>query len=106
MKISNEELSRLLAYAPQERSGSRAGVGSSVQAENVSSVSHAAAEINLSSNARDIQLAKKAIADVPDVREDRVRALKAQIENGTYHVSGNDIADLILRRTLADNTAL
>ena len=38
--------------------------------------------------------------------QERVQALKAQIDNGTYHVSGEDIADLIIRRALADNTAI
>ena len=105
MKISNEELGRLLATAPQGRSNNRA-TGSTVTAERDAYTLAPAADVNLSSAARDVQLAKKAVSAVPDVRADRVAALKAQVENGTYHVSGEQIADLIIRRALADNTSL
>lgn len=54
----------------------------------------------------DIQKIKEAIANLPDVREDRVAALKARIENGTYNVKSDEIADLIIRRALADSSAL
>ena len=49
--------------------------------------------------------ARKAYDELPDVRVDRVQALKAQIEAGQYHVSGEDIADLMIRRALADRTS-
>lgn len=105
MKISTEEVSRLLAYAPQGRSSDSA-TGSTTATPRDAFASRPAADVSLSSAARDAQLAKKAINALPEVREDRVRALKAQVENGTYRVSGADIADLIVRRALADNTSL
>jgi len=105
MKISTEEVSRLLAYAPQGRSNNSA-TSSTLTAERDAYALRPAADVNLSRAARDIQLAKKAISALPEVREDRVAALKAQVENGTYRVSGEEIADLIVRRTLADNTSL
>ena len=71
MKISNEEVSRLLAYAPQGRSNNNA-TGSTATAENDAYALRPAADVNLSSAARDIQLAKKALSAVPDVRADRV----------------------------------
>ena len=105
MKISNEEVGRLLAYAPQGRNDRNTTGGTATATRDTLAV-RPAADVSLSSAARDIQLAKKAIDALPDVREDRVRALKAQVENGTYRVSGEDIADLIIRRALADNTSL
>ena len=42
------------------------------------------------------------LEETPDTREDYVQTLKAQIESGTYEVSGEDIADLIIRRSFAD----
>ena len=104
MKISNEEVSRLLAYAPQGRSNDRNATGTTTESGRYALPP--AADVTLSSTARDVQLAKKAINALPDVREDRVNALKAQVENGTYRVSGENIADLIIRRALADNTSL
>jgi flagellar biosynthesis anti-sigma factor FlgM len=65
-----------------------------------------AANVEISDRAQEVQRITQLIKDLPDVREDRVQELKAQVENGTYNVSSEDIADLIIRRALADNTAL
>ncbi len=40
-----------------------------------------------------------------DVREDLVLSLKERIDSGTYQVSGTDIAEMMVRRTLADHFA-
>jgi len=50
-------------------------------------------KVSISSISRDVKLAKKAIEELPDVREERVRELKDQIEHGTYNVSGEKIAE-------------
>ena len=104
MKISVEEVSRVLAVSPLERRGNRpadseregGGVMEGIEA----------GRLLESVPAQEVQQIKKLINALPEVREDRVQALKAQIESGTYQVSGEDIADLIIRRTLADNTAI
>ena len=102
MKISEHEISQLLAYMPSERRGSLSEAASS----GVAVVrTPPAAQVSISTTAEDIQRVKDVIAQLPDVREDRVQALKAQVESGTYHVSSEDIADLMIRRALADNTA-
>ncbi len=106
MKISIEEVSRLLAFTPAERIGGNSSTISVSRQAYGASESQQAASVEVSSTAQEVQQIKKMVNQLPDVREDRVQALKAQIENGTYHVSGEDIADLIIRRTLADNTAL
>ncbi len=103
MKISNEEVSRLFSVSARERSAANlaasTGSGRDIQGRQ-------AAQVNVSATAQEIVKVKKLISELPDVRESRVQALKAQVESGTYNVSGEDIADLIIRRTLADNTAL
>lgn len=103
MRISTEEVSRLLNDTARERSSATLTAlppsGRNIQ-------SRQAAQVDVSAAAQEVLQIKKQISKLPDVREDRVQALKAQIENGTYHVSGEDIADLIIRRTLADNTAV
>lgn len=40
-----------------------------------------------------------------DDREDRVADLKARIEAGAYNPSGEDIADAMIRRSIADRIA-
>lgn len=103
MKISVEEVSRLLAAPAHNRQASTLSMSPALERD---IQGRDAAQVDISSATQDILKAKKYLSQVPDVRADRVQALKAQIENGTYHVSGEDIADLIIRRTLADNTAL
>jgi negative regulator of flagellin synthesis FlgM len=105
VKISVEEVSRLLAVAPSERNARPSGrVAVASREETLSG--REAAHVEVSASAQEVQQIRRLVNDLPDVREDRVRALKAQIESGTYNVSGEDIADLMIRRTLADNSLL
>lgn len=53
-------------------------------------------QVSFSSIGKDMQIAKAALKNVPDVREDRVADLKAQIQNGTYNVSNESFADKLL----------
>ena len=53
-------------------------------------------QVSFSSIGKDMQIAKAALAKVPDVRQDRVDSLKAAIEGGTYTVSNEDFADKLL----------
>ncbi|TWW11534.1 negative regulator of flagellin synthesis [Planctomyces bekefii] len=41
----------------------------------------------------------------PDIREDRVAALKKQIQDGTYQVDSGKIADGMLREAIKDHLA-
>ena len=41
------------------------------------------------------------VVEMPD-REDRIAELKARIEAGTYKVSGEEIADSMIKRSIAD----
>jgi negative regulator of flagellin synthesis FlgM len=51
----------------------------------------------------EVQSVKDKLAQIPDVREDIVAALKARIDTGTYNISSEDIADLMVRRAYADS---
>ena len=42
------------------------------------------------------------VDSTPDVREEVIEAIKAQTATGNYRVSSEDVAELILRRALAD----
>ena len=50
--------------------------------------------------ARVVEMVKSA----PDVRQDIVMQLKERIDKGEYHVSGEEIADMMTRRMKADQT--
>ena len=47
-------------------------------------------------------VAEAALRDVPDSRDEIVADLKERIEKGEYKVSGEEIADMMLRRRAAD----
>ncbi len=49
-----------------------------------------------------IEAGMKAVEAVPDVREDVVAEIKAKIESGQYQVSGEAVADMMIRRMKAD----
>jgi flagellar biosynthesis anti-sigma factor FlgM len=46
--------------------------------------------------------AEAALANVPDTRDEIVEGLKERIRKGEYKVSGEEIADMMLRRRAAD----
>jgi flagellar biosynthesis anti-sigma factor FlgM len=46
----------------------------------------------LSDRAREIHTAKKILADIPDVREDKVAAIKSQVAGNTYRCDAQKIA--------------
>lgn len=52
--------------------------------------------VSFSTLGRDMQIAKKALSSVPDVREDKVNALRESIANGTYQVSAESFADKLI----------
>jgi negative regulator of flagellin synthesis FlgM len=54
--------------------------------------------VSFSSIGKDIQVAKQAVSEVPNVREDVVAPLKAAIKNGTYDVSGEAFAEKLLAK--------
>jgi anti-sigma28 factor (negative regulator of flagellin synthesis) len=51
---------------------------------------------------REIQMTMEAISREPDVREQVVASLREQIESGSYFVSGEQIAQMMVRRALVD----
>lgn len=63
---------------------------------------HPEEEVNLSTKARDIQQLRDAVSQIPDVREDKVRELKDQVDRGAYDVNGQKIAEKMVSESLLD----
>ena len=59
-------------------------------------------KVDLSAAAREIQSARDEIDKLPDVRDEKVQELRAQIEQGTYSVSAEDIAEKLVAESLVD----
>ena len=53
-------------------------------------------KIEISQVGKDMTVPKKAISEAPDIREDKVKAIKEQMEAGTYSVSSEAIADKLI----------
>jgi negative regulator of flagellin synthesis FlgM len=60
-------------------------------------------EVILSSGVQEFGQILQALKDVPDVRKEKVQELSAQVEDGTYHVDADEIANKMISRLLVDN---
>jgi len=54
-------------------------------------------EVQISSTGRDIQVAKQAVAEASDIREDKVAEMKAKLASG-YEVSSEDFAAKLMEK--------
>lgn len=52
--------------------------------------------VEISQIGKDFQIAKQAVIATPDIREDKVNAIKAKIASGTYNVSAEELADKLI----------
>ena len=55
-------------------------------------------EVQISKLGKDFQIAKMALQEVPDVREDKIAAIKSSMEAGTYEVNSNSFADKVIQK--------
>ena len=55
-------------------------------------------QLQISSKGKDIQTAKNAVMNAPDVREEVVAPLKKAINAGTYEVSGEQFAQKLFEK--------
>ncbi len=53
-------------------------------------------KVSLSTNARDIQVAKNAVEAAPEIREETVQDVKKDVESGNYKIDSEKIADKIV----------
>ena len=55
-------------------------------------------QVQISSRGYDYQIAKQAVAEAPDIREDRVAPLKNSIASGSYKVEPGDFAAKLMEK--------
>jgi len=53
--------------------------------------------VSISEASREVQRAKEVIMSEPDIRLEKVRAIREEIEAGTYEIYYNEIAENMLR---------
>ena len=57
----------------------------------------------ISETAKRVQDAKAQLDSIPDVRSDKVAEIKSRIENGTYVIQPDKIADKMIRESLLND---
>ena len=55
-------------------------------------------QVSISQAGRDYQVAKSAVSEASDIREDRVAQLKERLDSGNYNVDMNDFANKLLEK--------
>ncbi|MCX7982218.1 MAG: flagellar biosynthesis anti-sigma factor FlgM [Syntrophales bacterium] len=50
-------------------------------------------KVSISIQSRDINIAREAIKELPEIREDRVAEVKKAVESGTYRVDAEKLAE-------------
>ena len=63
-------------------------------------------QVAISSKAKDIQQATKAVNDTPDIRVEKVERIKEKIANGNYHVSSDELAEKVLKNMITESEFL
>ena len=55
-------------------------------------------QVSISQAGRDYQVAKSAVSEASDIREDRVAQLKERLDSGNYNVDMNDFSNKLLEK--------
>ena len=55
-------------------------------------------EVQISSFGQDYRIAKQAVADASDIREDKVARIKERVDSGNYNVDADDFASKLLEK--------
>ncbi len=97
--VSNGELPE--GKSPERASGQNAAAGGVAANVAVNEAAPAAAgagsQQRIASDTTQISKLGSKISSVPEIRQDRVAALSAQVQSGKYQVSDQQIADSMLR---------
>ena len=96
MKIpKGDQISNYVSQKPVSRTKKRADKAPA--SPEMRPESQEAAIVDLSQRSMDVQRAQEAVQSAPDVRSERVRAIKERIEKGTYEVKYDETAENMLK---------
>jgi negative regulator of flagellin synthesis FlgM len=99
MEITDKNPIQMTAYVNQAQQNAQAA-----ETEGEKGRTHVGEDsVELSQNARELQKARQALQDVPDIRQDKVAALKLQIESGAYELRADKIAANMIKESLKND---
>lgn len=94
MKISNSHMANMINnYKKQSVKAKEQVASSSVSKKDRSEISE---------QAKLYQATTKDLRNLPEVREEKIAAIKKDIDSGTYKVSGKDVAKKMITYSLND----
>ncbi|MBI1747860.1 MAG: flagellar biosynthesis anti-sigma factor FlgM [Acidobacteria bacterium] len=94
MKIENTDYNIIQESGPQPVGGAAASRAEAAHAAD--SDSRSADSVNISSTSQQINSLRDLVNAAPDIRQDRVDSIKADVQSGSYVVSSRQIADKII----------
>ncbi len=103
MKVFGADNSLNPTKVDELRNREKSAPAKSGESERASSESKSSETVAVSGLAREIGKVKSAAREAPDIRREKVEALKARIEKGEYHVSGEKIAGKIIEDIIKQN---
>ena len=74
------------------------GVSKNTRTTRTTAGSGIADQVSISQVGRDFQVAKSAVSQASDIREDKVAQLKSMIDSGEYQVDEGDFASKLLEK--------
>ena len=70
-----------------------------IQTADAARAANAAAAVTVSDDARSLAAAREAVRKAPDTREEKVAAIKRQVESGTYQVAAHVLARKLMQQS-------
>ena len=74
------------------------GIQKSVKTQKAQNAAGPRDQVSISQAGRDYQVAKSAVSEASDIREDKVAQLKSMVDAGTYSVEPGDFASKLLEK--------
>ena len=74
------------------------GVQKNLNNQKTTKVSAGRDQLSISQTGRDYQVAKSAVSQASDIREDKIAALKSRLDSGNYQVNTGDFASKLLEK--------
>ena len=74
------------------------GVQQTTKVQKTNGTGRTSDQVSISQAGRDYQVAKKAVSEASDIREDKVAQLKSMVDAGTYSVEPGDFASKLLEK--------
>ncbi len=68
------------------------------KASQISKIKKEKDSLDISDLAKELQIAKKAVKNAPDIRQDKVDDIKKRIQSGNYNVSAKEVADKMMEQ--------